>query len=226
MQITATASAAFHFTRWSGQTNGCTFSGNVITVPMTMPRAITANFAIDPVLVVATPYGGARPPAGTNWLNYGIATNASVTNSPVLDDKTQYVCKGWTGTGNVPASGANTNTPVFTMTTDSTITWLWRTNYWLDVGRVGGGRLSTGDCWLALGTNIQVTATPSNHWHFAAWSGDTNGCTLASNKITAPMTSPRSITANFAMDQHTLRVTRSRCLWPPWGDNVYDDERY
>jgi len=42
--VTATPDPGYAFVAWSGATNGCTVNGAEITVPMTQPRAITAEF--------------------------------------------------------------------------------------------------------------------------------------------------------------------------------------
>lgn len=206
--ITATPAEHYHLSRWTGQTNGCTITSNRITVVMNQARAITATFLRQHTLTVSTTFGQSTPAVGTSWHDTGVSLTTRLINSPVSGGPTtQYVCRGWTGTGSVPASGTTTNAGPFTITTNSTITWLWRTNGWMDVAYTGSGRLSTGDCWLALGTNVLVTATASNHWHFGSWSGDTNGCTLNSNKITVAMNAARAVTAAFAIDQHKLTVT-------------------
>jgi hypothetical protein len=146
-------------------------------------------------LIVTTPYGQGTPPAGTNWCAIGASVTAFLQNSPEVNGTTQYVCRGWKGTGDVPANGAKTNTAPFTITTNSTITWLWRTNFWLHLDLQGVGSISTNDVWLAKGTNITVTATPATN--FVSWGGQTNGCTITSNKIKVPMTATRFITAIF-----------------------------
>ena len=79
--IEATACEHWHFSHWSGETNGCTF-GSPITVPMTQARRIVANFAIDEhTLTVVSAHGGAHP--GTETVDYGMFVEQWVTNSPV-----------------------------------------------------------------------------------------------------------------------------------------------
>jgi hypothetical protein len=207
-QITAAAADHYRFTGWTGQTNGCTINSNVITVPMTAPRAITANFTVDQhSLVVTTPYGKTFPAAATNWYNWNSQVTAALTNSPIASGTTQYLCKGWIGSGSVPGSGTTTNTGPFTITNNSTIAWLWMTNYWLRVGTNGIGSVSVSDGWQAKGSNIVITATPGPHSQFSGWSGQTNGCTIAANVIGVPMTMPRAITANFITEEFELVVT-------------------
>ena len=223
-QITAFPAEYSYFAGWTGQTNGCTISGNVIKAPMTQPRTITAKFMPQCTFVIATQYGQSVPPIGTNWYTPGVSVSARLTNSPVLDGTTtQYVCRGWSGSGSVSASGTSTNTGTFTITTNSTLTWVWRTNFWLDVNVTGAGSLSAGDGWLANGTNFLITATPSNHWHFFQWTGQTNGCLMASNKITVAMDGPRLITAGFLIDSHKLTVSTPHGLAnPPAGTNWFN----
>jgi len=61
--------------------------------------------------------------------------NAVMMNASVVNGATQYVCKGWIGTGSL-SSGTGTNTG-FTITSDTTINWLWNTNYWLEFSTTG-----------------------------------------------------------------------------------------
>lgn len=139
-------------------------------------RTVTAGFTIDQYkLTVTTPYGQANLPTGTNWLDYGSSNSVAITNSPVILGGTQYVCRGWTGKGCVPVTGTTTNTALFVLTNDSSIVWLWRTNYWLHVDKTGMGAVSTNDVRLASGTNVQVTATPAGSFTFGGWQGQTNG---------------------------------------------------
>ncbi|MEI7900140.1 MAG: chitobiase/beta-hexosaminidase C-terminal domain-containing protein [bacterium] len=226
VQITAMANPHYHFVQWTGQTNGCVIDRNVITVPMTMAREIMADFGIDQHrLIVQSKYGGAVPPVGTNWYNYNSLLTAVVTNSPVMNGTTQYVCTAWSGSGSLPASGGITNTGPFVLTNDTLVAWQWTTNFWLDAGTSGNGGVSVPDGFFPKGTNVQITAIPSAHYHLSGWSGQTNGCTSSGNVITVPMTIPRAITANFALDQHSLIVTTpfgkaspaSGTNWYNWG---------
>ena len=54
--------------------------------------------ALQTTISSQSAYGGALPSVGTNWFDYNSLLTAVVTNSPIVDDKTQYVCRGWTGT--------------------------------------------------------------------------------------------------------------------------------
>jgi len=58
--------------------------------------------------------------------------------------------------------------------------------------------VTAADGWYASGANVALTATPAAYWHFAGWTGDTNGCPFADNVLTASMTQARTVMANFA----------------------------
>ena len=59
----------------------------------------------------------------------GTVITASIIDSPVtvtdLDGFKTYACTGWVGTGSAPVFGVGTNTGSFTMTEDSSVSWLW-----------------------------------------------------------------------------------------------------
>ena len=97
------------------------------TVAVTL--TVTTGGVAQVKLVVASVYGGAVPSVGTNMHPSGSSVTCLVTNSPVLNGATQYVCKGWTGTGSVPSNpNGGTNTGPITLSADSSITWQWVTN--------------------------------------------------------------------------------------------------
>ena len=70
--------------------------------------------------------------------------------------------------------------------------------YQLTTATNGSGSVTAADGWYASGASTVLTAMAAASWQFSHWSGDTNGCGIADNVITAPMTQARSITANFA----------------------------
>lgn len=149
-------------------------------------------------LIVTTARGNSVPAAGTNTYDYGTVLTAVLTNSPVLNGTTtQYVCRGWTGTGSVPASGTSTNTGSFTVTTNSTLSWLWTTNYWLNTAASTGGSVNVSNGWKTNGASVQITATADAYYHFTGWSGSV---TTNSAQITLLMNHACSVTAGFAQN--------------------------
>jgi hypothetical protein len=206
--ITAAASNNWHFTGWSGDTSGCTIVDTVITAAMTQARAIAATFAIDQkTLTVVSAYGNQNP-GGTITNNWGSALACYITNATVLNGSTtQYLANGGAVLSNLANQVSDTNITL-TLTNSAVLTWAWRTNYWLDtsITGTGAGTVNVADAWCGAGSNIAITATASNNWHFTGWSGDITGCAIVDTVITAAMTQARAITATFAIDQKTLTV--------------------
>jgi len=173
---------------------------------VTTNHTINVAFTIDQFnLVVTNQYGNANPPAGTNVFDWGSTNLCTVVDSPVLDGTTtQYVCKGWTGSGSVvPTNGALTNVTV-TITNNSSLTWKWTTNYWLATGVSGLGGINVTSGWYNVSSNVSITAAPSNGYHFVNWTGDISS---SNNPLVVTMTQPWSVTANFAINMYNITAT-------------------
>ncbi|MGA2768620.1 MAG: hypothetical protein ABSF24_09955 [Candidatus Bathyarchaeia archaeon] len=120
-------------TGWSG-------SGSVppsgtdssVTFTITMDSSITWNWKTQYYLTVTSPYDSPSPASG--WYDSGSGITESVTSPVSGGSGTQYVCTGWTGTGDVPPSGIVTSVD-FTITQPSSMTWNWKTQYLLIKGR-------------------------------------------------------------------------------------------
>lgn len=151
----------------------------------------------------SAPLGSPTPNA--YGLNY-VLSGSSVTNSvpsPIAGlVNTRYVVMGWTGTGSVPASG-DTNTVSFVASADSTLTWNFQTQYYLNTGVNGSGTIDVPDSWQSAGSILTIIATPNTYYHLANWSGDVTG---TSNTITFSMDGPRNVTANFSANLVTNAV--------------------
>jgi parallel beta-helix repeat protein len=176
-------------------------SNNVFTVYTAEPFLASSH---NSTLTVASALGGANPAVGPHVYVGGSLVICAIANSPLLNNTTQYVCTGWTGTGSAPASGYRTNTPAFFLVTDSSVTWNWQTNYWLHTAANGSGTVDVADSWRPYGTNVVINATPNRYYHLGLWSGDTNGSPTGSNSITVIMNSSRAIIANFATNYAPL----------------------
>jgi len=211
--ITITAnppSPGQEFDRWTGSTQYVASVTSAVTMVI-MPSSdssVTASYRAMPILAISSAFGLPTPSVGSYTNNTGTAFMCSV-NSPISSGTTQYQCKGWTGTGSLPAVGTTTNTGSFTLTTNSTLIWKWQTNFWLHISNCGNGSVGTNDLWLIAGTNIQVTAYPLQYYLFANWGGQTNGCSLNGSNITIGMVSPRQVTATFVDDASTNNVPKA-----------------
>ncbi len=144
------------------------------------------------------PYGYA-----TNMLSKGAVVNNSIASPVSGGAGIQYVCTGWTGSGDV-TNGVGTNAVSVTVNTNSTITWQWRTEYYLDTGSSTGGCVDIGDGWYSNGATQTITAVPLNGWRFVQWTGDVPGGTETVNPVTLSMEQARAVSACFT--QNTCSV--------------------
>ncbi len=199
-------------------TNGNTVA--TITAPGMIDRAYRYGYAfpgvsrlVTNVLTVVSPHGTFTPSITTTNA-YGALISASVSQYATNAGVALYANTGWTLTGARATNGASSGTTtnlVIPMTNNVTLTWLWKTNYWLATATNGYGSLvfSNGTPgWNPCTNSVTLTATASNNWHFSAWSGDTNSCAIASTQIIAPMTQARIITGTFALDAAVLAAVR------------------
>ena len=182
----------------AGKPAGTFLPGQSLGAGTLLDRAYSVQaLSVIPVggaLTVSSPYG-TPDPSGTRGYFPGSGFTASVVEA-VTSGTTQYVCTGWSGSGSAPLSGT-TNAAVFTITNDSALAWQWGTNYYLDITANPGGTTDVHSAFFAVGTNVTVTAYPTNNAIGANWSGDVDGCTIVSNRITCPMDRPRVIVADF-----------------------------
>ncbi len=175
---------------------------------ITSNHTIAAYFAVDTYeLVVTTPFGTAYPPAGTNLLPWH-ATNLAcyVSGSPVTNGATRYVCAGWTGGGSVPATGTGTNTGPFALATNSFITWIWTTQFWLSVTSGPNGAVVATNGWYDAGTNAIVQAVPDPGYRFDGWSGDAPAGQTNRARLNLLMNQPRALAARFSTNVCTIQA--------------------
>lgn len=149
-------------------------------------------------LIVKSAKGTPSPPVGTNWVIRGAVQTCSVT-SAITAGKTQYVNTGWVGTGDTPVTGS-TNIMSFVASNDSTITWGWQTNYSLQASTNGSGSVTPTSGWYMAGSDVAITAAPSEYWHFGAWTGNLSTQAIASNPIVVNMSIPRTLVAQFVVN--------------------------
>ena len=160
-------------------------------------QALTASIA---QLTVASAYDSPNPAVGTTTYFVGTSVTANVTSPVSGPTGTQYVCTGWTGTGDVPASGPGT-TVTFTITQDSSITWNWKTQYYLTVQTNPPSLvIIPGQGWYDNGTPVTLTAPPVTGYIFSYW--DVDGISQGSfvNPITVNMDAPHNATAFYVVE--------------------------
>jgi len=201
------------FTNWSGDATGTTSPSNPIT--MNSPKAATANWKTQYYFTITSGYGSPNPMSG--YVDSGTVVTASVTSPSSGPPGTRYVCIGWIGTGDVPASGTSSSVS-FTLTQPSSITWNWKTQYLLNVGTDPTGlspqptRNPPGEqgssWWYDAATMVTLTAQPITGYTFSYW--DVGGASQGSgvNPITISIGMPLAATAHYSqIIQYTLTIT-------------------
>lgn len=158
-----------------------------------------------PALRVISPRGTGDPAIGTNYYVHGTPLSCAILDSPVTGGDTQWVCTAWTGTGSA-TSGSGTNTGVFALDVDSTVTWLWTTNYRLSVAIGGRGSANWTNGWVKYASNATITAANGAHFYFNGWQGSVPAGSTNFNPLTVTMSVPRLAIANFAPYLATNRV--------------------
>jgi uncharacterized repeat protein (TIGR02543 family) len=215
VELSATANAGYTFTGWSGNLTG---SVTPASITMNGPKSVTAEF--KHAVVVTSPYGSPSPPVGTIYYDHGSSVTLSCGTTPFAGPQgVQYVCTGWTGgTGDIsPATGTGTSFGPFSITQNSTITWTWKTQYYLTTSvtptfPANGGTItrSPDQVWYDSGSVVQLTANPASGFAFGNWSGDLSG---TENPKDIVMDGPKSVVANF-----TILTPRTVTVTSPYGE--------
>ena len=191
--LTANAATGYDFTSWSGDANGNSASYTFATLAGN--KAATANFTLRQyALGLSAGTGGSVSGAGT----YDHGTTVSITATP----STGYDFSGWTGASVTDSTAANT-TITLTEVQNLTANFVLK-EYTLTVSSGTGGSAS-GEGNFTHGTTTSITANPSAGYHFVNWSGESvTDANAASTTII--MDQNRSVTANFAIDEHVLTL--------------------
>jgi|GEM_PF-608320 len=197
--LTATPSAGYVFSGWSGAATG---TANPVTITMTASSSVVASFTAVPVTysltATASPTAGGTI-AGTG--TYSAGATASLTATPAAG----YVFSGWsgavTGTSNPVAVLMTSNR---TVTANFTVVPVTYTLTATASPAVGGTITGAGN--YPSGATATITAVPSAGYVFSGWSGAVTGTT---NPVTVSMTSNRSVTATFTQITYTLAATAS-----------------
>jgi hypothetical protein len=193
--VNVSTDTRYEFAYWDVDGTPRGAGANPITVTMNSNHTATAHYTLQYYLTVTSPYNTPTPTSG--WFDEGATITASVTSPWAGTSGTRYVCTGWTGTGGVPASGT-ANSVAFTMNAPSSITWNWKTQYYLTVGTKPSGITSiSGAGWYDSSTNVPLTAPDVEDYEFRYW--DVDGVTQGTGvtSISVKMNAPHTATANY-----------------------------
>jgi len=191
-----------------------------LTAPAAVQRAYRYGYAFPGVsrlmaantLTVVSPHDSPNP-AGTTTNANGALINARADRYETHTGDAQFVNNGWMLAGGAATNGTTSGTTtnvVLTLTNNTVLTWRWTTNYWLTTTTNGGGALSfSGGApgWNPSTNSVTITAAANANWHFAGWSGNTNGGLISGAQITVPMTQARAIATAFTITPGTMKLT-------------------
>jgi hypothetical protein len=144
-------------------------------------------------LMVASAAGVCSPNPGEHLLFDGSMVTCRLEQTLITQVSTQFVGYGWIGSGNVPVNG-RTASCTFAMSSDSSLRWLWRTNYWLEV-IADHGTIDLSSGWYRSGSRLGASVTPNAEWLFSQWSGLATGTTPA---VSLVLGAPGQLRASFA----------------------------
>lgn len=173
---------------------GYTFQG---WTPAALQKGTTGNQTVTAVWE-ALCYSFVEDGVATNCV-YGSTVECRTTAS-VLNGRTNVVCTGWVGTGDVPAVGT-TNRVVFTVTQSSTLTWQYVTNYWVEVTADAGGTVlgMTNASWCAAGSALTMTAVADVGYRFVGWMDGTGATHTTDATLALAVDGPQIWQARFAV---------------------------
>ncbi len=164
---------------------------------LTTYGSITGNYNTQYKLTVVSPFDTPNPVSG--WFNPGTNITAFVTSPTPGTTGTQYVCVGWTGSGSVPVSGTGSSL-TFVITSPSTITWAWKTQYYLIVKTSPSGVATiTGQGWYDAYSSASLTAPPADGYDFQYWTVDGNVQGANITSVTVLMNSPHTAIAYYSI---------------------------
>jgi len=203
--VTATPNAGFTFTNWTN--NGVVVStSSSYQFTMAGNRALVANFAAVPAGKFAVVLSSNPSPGGvtSGSGSFNAGSPVTVTATP----NAGYTFTNWTNNGVIASVSPaytftlNANT---TLVANFTIIPASQFAVILSSNPITGGT-TTGSGAYAAGTSVTVTATTNPGFTFTNWTE--NGAIVSTSAVyTFPLSTSRTLVANFAPITFTLAVT-------------------
>ncbi len=194
--LTATPAEGYIFGHWSGDSTG---TSDKVTVTMSQDKSVIAHFIKKNTLTLnihVTPdRSGSVSPNGGEFAN---GTEVKLTAIPAEG----YVFDHWTG----DVTGNSKETTI-TMDGAKRVVAYFQRKCALNIDIIPkeGGKVSPASGAYEKGTEITITANPSEKYAFNNWSGDIEG---TSKSITLTIDNDISIVANFS------RFSLANTPWP------------
>jgi len=101
--------------------------------------------------------------------------------------------------GNVYTQVSPTNVTL-TLTNNASLSWQWQTQFNLTASAGANGSVAASNGWYDAGSTAALTATGSNYYHFATWTGTV---AAATNPLALLMSQSHTVVALFDPDLTT-----------------------
>ncbi|MEY4629967.1 MAG: hypothetical protein RIQ81_87, partial [Pseudomonadota bacterium] len=219
--VTATASAGFEFTGWSG--DACSGTTTTCTFKMTSVKTVGANFTRLPVQVTVQPVpAGGSIASGDRKINCASNSNLCVAtfayDSSVTFTATPDTGKtfgSWTGCSSAPPLLPNSCTIKLTDAATISATFLDQT-YDLTInppafGTIAVDRTDPADRTSPYihNTKVYLKAEPADGYQLSAWGGDCSGTATTERCLVTMNRENMSVSATFVKKMWPLNITQS-----------------
>lgn len=142
--------------------------------PISMP-GLTIVYYGPYNLRVESAYGTPTPDGPVNHHEEGTPFACSVSPARIETEDTRRRCTGWTGTGDVPATGTGTNVSFTTTSRNSSLVWNWESEYRIACSVSGAATAFSATNWLAEGETFYAPFSPTAPSFRVEVSGDSDG---------------------------------------------------
>ncbi|MGB7747948.1 MAG: leucine-rich repeat protein [Verrucomicrobiia bacterium] len=221
--MTATASAGYGFTGWTGSS---TTNGATLTFVMASNLTFTANFIVvtNPTLAITAPASGQRwsnavfTVTGTARDNLRVSNVVCQLNGGAWSNAaTASLWTNWTaavnlipGTNTVAAYAMDT-TGLFSTTNSVSFQYVATNQLQIRASGLGTVSPNYSNAWLEIGRNYNITSTPASGFVFSNWGTSTNwigGTTTTKTNLPFMMASNLTLQVNFAdVTKPTNKIT-------------------
>lgn len=192
LELIAQPNDHYEFIQWE---DAITTTTNPLTIDVSSSQTYTAEFAPQKILTITSEYGNPTP-EGTCYCNGSTEVTARVENEIEESTGIKRVCVGWDLLTGTQVISGNTNEATFIMDNDKTLTWKWKTQYFLTTTctPAQGGSIEPSSNWFDEEETVNIIAAPNEGWYFLKYEGDLTGAMFEQEVI---MDSPKEIIGVF-----------------------------
>ncbi len=192
------------FTGWfkGSQTFANSANGSL---DMTSSANLVAGWKKQYYVNLVSQYGN---PSGGGWYDPAASVTATVSSPFSTGNDTRYLTTGFAGTGSAPQAGSGTSV-TFSLNTPSTLTFNWKTQYYVQVATEFGNARGAGwyDAGATASISVNQTSVSVNAFltkRFAGWSG---GLVSASPSAVLTVDGPKRVSAVWTDDLTNAYLT-------------------